>query len=426
MAINQNEFNELLSWIRSKEGYLTNITICNTSGNERGVRADGRIRDNKKIVKIPKELIIHDGMGQATSYGQQLLRGNHSDISNLPIALVVIFMLEDIHAKGEFLTYYKILPDKLTNFPIFWRENVLSLLKGSDMLKKIKKRTESFISDYNIIARCCPTFKDKFSFKEFLFLRLLVGSRNFGIRIDGIKRVAMVPFSDMLNHSTDPNISWYYDNSKCQFIMRANRHIKNSTELTDTYGKKCNSQMLLFYGFALPSNKYNTLTINIEHAKQRTRSDLKKMSMFAKLDGYLKKDLNDPFTREMFTFLRISEANDNELAASPYRNIYNNPVSLGNEIHMLASLHDLMNSLSKEYVLNIEKITNLLNTIDKSTQEYLALLLIHGELEIIHFYIDFSAYMLGKLRQREIPTQQLYLNYNKTITNHLFVNQPSL
>ncbi len=63
MAINQNEFNELLSWIRSNEGFLTNITICNTSGNERGVRANGRIRDNKKIVKIPKELIIHDGMG---------------------------------------------------------------------------------------------------------------------------------------------------------------------------------------------------------------------------------------------------------------------------------------------------------------------------------------------------------------------------
>ena len=184
--------------------------------------------------------------------------------------------------------------------------------------------------------------------------------------------------------------------------------------------------MLLFYGFALPSNKYNTLTINIEHAKQRTRSDFKKMAMFTKVSGCLKKDLNDPFTREMFTFLRISEANDNELAASPYRNIYNNPVSLRNEIHMLASLHDLMKSLSKEYVLNIEKVTDLLNTIDKSTQEYLALLLIHGELEIIHFYIDFSTYMLKKLRQHEIPTQPLYQNYNKRIANYLLVNQPSL
>ena len=80
----------------------------------------------------------------------------------------------------------------------------------------------------------------------------------------------------------------------------------------------------------------------------------------------------------------------------------------------------------EEYVLNIEKVTDLLNTIDKSTQEYLALLLIHGELEIIHFYIDFSTYMLKKLRQHEIPTQPLYQNYNKRVANYLLVNQPSL
>ena len=417
MTDTYKKFTELISWIKCNGGTTTGTTIYKCSEQERGVFSSKRIKANKSIVRIPRSLIIHDGMGQESYYGRQLLRAPHSDIHNLQISLVVIFMLEDMRNGRHFIPYYNILPEQFGNFPIFWDNKVLTLLKGSDMLNKIKQRTHSFVNDYKVIARCCEGFQEEYSFKEFLFLRLLVGSRNFGIRIDGIKRVAMVPFSDMLNHAANPNTNWHYDNNKSQFIMKVNEIIPRNSELTDTYGNKCNSQMLLFYGFALPNNKYNQLSISIRQRGRRTRSEQKKVSLYYELNGKLRKGFKDSFAHDMLTFLRISAANESELNRFKYRRDYSKPVTIRNEIEMLQLLYNYMTTFTENYILDLKKITELIHNIDKNSQEYLVLLLIQGELEIIQFYIDFSIYMISFLKRKELPPKDKYVEYTNKLNN---------
>ena len=416
MTDTYKKFTELISWIKRNGGTITDTTIFKCAAQERGVFSAKRIKGNKSIIRIPRSLIIHDGMGQDSYYGRQLLRASHSDINNLQISLVVIFMLEDMRNGRHFIPYYNILPEQFGNFPIFWDNKVLTLLKGSDMLNKIKQRTQSFVNDYKVIARCCGGFQEEYSFKEFLFLRLLVGSRNFGIRIDGIKRVAMIPFSDMLNHAAEPNTNWHYDNNRSQFIMKVNNTIPIHSELTDTYGNKCNSQMLLFYGFALPENKYNQLSISLSQRGRRTRSEQKKVSLYCELRGKLRKGFKDLFAHDMLTFLRISAANDSELNRFKYRRDYNRPITIRNEVEMLNLLHNYMTTLTENYILDLKKITNIISDIDKNSQEYLVLLLIQGELKIIQFYIDFSVYIIPFLKRREIPPKNKYIEY----TNKLY------
>jgi hypothetical protein len=287
------------------------------------------------------------------------------------------------------------------------------------MLNKIKKRRRSFANDYEVIIQCCPGFQDEFSFKEFLLIRTLVGSRNFGIRIDGIKRVAMIPLSDMLNHDMNPNIRWYYDNNKAQFIMKTNSSIPGKVELTDTYGNKCNSMMLLFYGFALPNNKHNQLTIKFIRRPHRTRSERKKVSLYCELQGKLYMGFDDLFAYEMFTFLRISAANESELSRFEYRRDYSKPISLRNEVEMLRLLHNYMTTLANNYILSLSKITEIIENIGKNSQEYLALLLIQGELIIIHFFIDMARYVISQLKRREIPIENKYSNYTNKLYNIL-------
>lgn len=416
MTDNKN-FMKLLSWIKEGNGTLINVKLFNDEKKDRGVYSPYGIRNNKTIVKIPRSLIIHDGMGQNSYYGRLLLRGPHSSINNLQIALVVIFILGDMQTDRTFLPYYNILPKKIGNFPIFWNDKVLTLLKGSDMLNKIKKRRRSFANDYEVIIQCCPGFQEEFSFKEFLLIRTLVGSRNFGIRIDGIKRVAMIPLSDMLNHDMNPNIKWYYDNNKAQFIMKTNSSIPGKVELTDTYGNKCNSMMLLFYGFALPNNKHNQLTIKFIHRPHRTRSERKKASLYCELHGKLYMGFDDLFAYEMFTFLRISAANESELSRFEYRRDYSKPISLRNEVEMLRLLHNYMTTLANNYILSLSKITEIIENIGKNSQEYLALLLIQGELIIIHFFIDMAKYVISQLKRREIPIENKYSNYTSRLYN---------
>jgi len=418
MTTSNKDAKNLMEWIRHNGGQISNINIYN-EGQERGVVTTKKIRGGTNVVKIPKNLLIHDGLGQESYYGNQLLKGNYSQINNLKIALVVIFMLDDMRRDSFFLPYYRILPKQISNFPIFWNKKTRSLLKGSPMSRKIQDRINNFVQDYKIICNCCDGFEEEYSFNDFLFIRILVGSRNFGIRIDGVKRVAMVPFSDMLNHHQSPNISWFYDNNKKFFIMRANEAISRGNTVTDTYGNKCNSLMLLYYGFALPNNKSNTLCLTLSNKMNRTRAESKKYEMFPQLDAYLKTDLKDYATNNVFTFFRIWVADDNELAQYRYRTKYSSPISVNNEIRMLTALNTFMEKQKGKYILSYEKAVELANSISKDTQEYLALLLIIGELEIIRFYISFTTHMIKHLSNKVAPTDSKYNSYSIMLKNTL-------
>ena len=115
--------------------------------------------------------------------------------------------------------YYRILPENFDCFPIFWNEKEMSWLEGSDMCKQIRDRRRNIIFDHHEIARICPEWLDLFSEDDFLWCRTAVGSRNFGININGIKRTTMVPWADMLNHFRPRETSWTFDNSQQGFTM---------------------------------------------------------------------------------------------------------------------------------------------------------------------------------------------------------------
>ncbi len=59
-----------------------------------------------------------------------------------------------------FQPYYRILPSKFDNVPIFWDEEQLGWLKGSYMLQQIEDRKANIRADYEEICRsvrgrCC-------------------------------------------------------------------------------------------------------------------------------------------------------------------------------------------------------------------------------------------------------------------------------
>ena len=80
--------------------------------------------------------------------------------------------------------------------------------------------------DYEKACKSYYEFEELFPYKIFEHYRTLVGSRNFGISINGKSCIAMVPLSDMLNHSVNQSSSWKYDSRKKGFIMTSNQIAK--------------------------------------------------------------------------------------------------------------------------------------------------------------------------------------------------------
>ena len=118
MSYDENKFENFLSWLRIRGSNIFPLRL--ESDNIRGVILMKTVRDKRKIIKIPKEMLIHDGMGQNTYFGRKILRGHSSGIRDrLRQILILLFLLEDTEKEGLFNEYYKILPKSFDNHPFF-------------------------------------------------------------------------------------------------------------------------------------------------------------------------------------------------------------------------------------------------------------------------------------------------------------------
>jgi len=229
-------------------------------GNERGVHSNKNIKKNSLVIKIPRKMIIHSNIPSKNSELMEKL-----DLPNKNIHKLVLFMLEDMESGESFFQpYYDILPDDLSHFPIFWTEDELLFLENSHFIDDIISRRKTFYDNYKKLSTL-PGFS--YTFDDYCIIRTLVGSRNFGLNIGGEHVIAMVPLGDMFNHDIPADVKWSFDNSLDSYTMRANHSIKKGLQISDSYGKKCNSKYLLYYGFMLDDVNCKTL-VDLQYNKE--------------------------------------------------------------------------------------------------------------------------------------------------------------
>ena len=397
-----------MKWAKINGAVFPDISIKIYGENERGIHSKTTIRKNTNLIKIPLDMIIHDGMGEKTPVGFELATKHKNKINDFSIIMVVVFILTTIKENSFFKPYYDILPRDISNFPIFWDDNDYKLLVGSPILYKIRRRQNAFVEDYNTIIETCPQFS-QWSLKEFLWARTIVGSRNFGINIAGIDRTAMVPLSDMLNHDTNPNVEWRFDNRDMYFKMKTNRRLKGGIAITDTYGNKCNSQYFLYYGFTQSQNRKNTIQVNLAHSESHNKEY--KDLLLSSVSGVLCKDINKQSFNELMVFLRISLSNDEMLKKYKYRSQYFYPISDAHEITVLRAFDIYLDTLLSKYTFSYSKIIRLLKSQKPMTKQWNALTLIKGEIEVIQFYKILIKEAIDYIQKKSNRFQECYRAY---------------
>jgi len=402
------------TWLKDNGAKIGNLSMQNKINGEREVVSKHNLKTNSNIVKIPHKLIITDEHGENTYYGQCLLNGDYSKINNLGITLVAIYILTTFNTNCFFKPYYDILPTNINHFPIFWSKRELSQLQGSDILNKISDRIESFKNDYSVIVENCPGFKEKYPFKHFVYVRTLIGSRNFGINVNGKKRVAMIPFADMLNHAASPSTKWYYSQQDNCFNMDMNESINSNIEITDTYGRKCNSKYLLFYGFVLPNNNNNnTVTVKLKQNVDDLYNE--KNKLFPSFTGELDTNLESTTFQELLSFLRISAATNEELVRFELKSDFNKPLNKSNEYNALHNLYLLIENLERNYIKSYNDLIQKSKSVKPFTKEHSTIIYILGELEILLFYKNLAYTFMEQLQNGDKKTDNKYKIYQAII-----------
>ena len=405
----EDKFDVFLRWLHEHGASFPGLYLKKYTDEVRGVHTEEVIPSNSQIVKIPLKLLIHEGMGQNTKVGAIVHNNPNCRIIVPAHTQVIIYILTTMRDPNHFFRpYYDILPATFNNFPIFWTEEELSHLEGSDLVRQIRDRKLNIKADYDAIVSVCPEFGEEFSLNDFLWCRTAVGSRNFGITVNGVKRTTMVPFADMLNHYRPRETSWTFDNNQQSFTMTSLASMSVGQQVMDSYGKKCNSKFLLHYGFAVENNREEDGRCQNEclmvfhmppggedpYAAQRLRLAGTKLSIRCTMTYDEKK------CQEVLSYNRLCVANRDELDTinATHRNAYSlsanpiRPICARNEIAALANIAAVARTQLSRYPTSWEEDIALLtsDTLTPFSNRKNALIVIMGEKEILRFWIKLS------------------------------------
>lgn len=238
--MSQLEYNRLKEWLNIND----NLNIIGDKNRSIVTNKDINIGDI--IIRIPDNKLIDND--KITN--KQLF--DYSNKVNSINSLLAIYLMDNEN-NYNLKPYYDILPKDISNFFYYNSDKIHELIKTSNLKKSIDSHQNYLSHDEKLLKDFIGNRIDKY-----YYYRLLVGSRVFSYTKNGKRYSGLVPYVDMLNHSANPNCTWYYNDSNKCFEAKATKNIQKGGEIFDSYGNKTNTQYYLYYGFVLPNIKDTT------------------------------------------------------------------------------------------------------------------------------------------------------------------------
>jgi len=132
-------------------------------------------------------------------------------------------------------------------------------------------------------------------------------------------------------YSLDANARWFIDDETHNIILRSERILNTDEEITISYGSKSNEELLYLYGFALPINSNDRVTLPVSLLPDDVLlKDKLELIQELKLPPRLTLDSNGHLSNESNRLAKILSAQsqmtidkDNEYYIPYLRNLFN-------------------------------------------------------------------------------------------------------
>lgn len=251
----------LREWHISSGGLLDSIFLHEESG-EMEMIAHEDIEKGDIVAFIPETMFLT--VKGAFENSPIVKRMDHMQITEklktpagvAPLAIYVMEQRRD--PESPWKDYLETMPKEFTNHPIFWTEEEMKMLQGSEIVSYVKNFRKKLEADYKLISSNIEDLKE-FTEQEFMETFKLVQSRMFGLTNEENAHVvsAMVPIGDNFNHRSKFNVEWGYGNNglgDSGVIFNALEKIPKGEQIYTSYGTKSNFQLLTQYGFVEKHN----------------------------------------------------------------------------------------------------------------------------------------------------------------------------
>ena len=238
-----NTFDEL----KNKLGIKDSLALYDRV--ERGIYSTVPIEKNNVIIRIKSKYLLEF----------QKIENLYPINGIEHVNSIVAFHLTNLfYEQDEFWScYINLLPSDLSEFVLFWKGQELDMIANTSLQMEMHQHIESIENDYWLIYlfnKENNIIPDENFYSTWLKFRILVGSRIFGYNKYGEETSGIVPYIDMINHSFEPNTTWYFDNNSDSFVLVSTERIPANKEIVDNYGTKNNLELLLYYGFTIKEN----------------------------------------------------------------------------------------------------------------------------------------------------------------------------
>ena len=404
--------------------YLNKVEIGFNSDCNRFCKATADIYDKDILIRVPLDALMTLDLARGTHMGKFFTPQLEKKLNSPHHSLLSTFMLTELDkgVNSKWKYYFDFLPVSYNNFPTFYGEKELSLLKGTQFLELIKKKKREMKEDYDLLTNIIPGYT-KYDFNLFKKMREVISSRVFGVTIKGKKNDIIAPYADMLNHKRPRQTHWNFDDESNSFIIRGVSNVKKGQEVFDSYGIKCNSRFLLNYGFTVENNEDNEFKIIL--MLNESSPLFKEKMIFLGGKNYTKKFslvINNAESKitPFFAFLRFilySKSNFKDVNTSK-------PISVENEIILFNKIRELMKTYLSKYPTTLEYDIDYLNKNRKKMDfnEYNCYIIRIGEKRILNYYLNMANDILQLLNMNKSDIKKLFKSMADKIENQNSIN----
>ena len=367
--------------------YINKINVKWESDWMRCILASENIKINEILIRVPDDLLISLDVAQNSEIGKYFDDTLKKKLNSPHHCLLTAYLLQE-EKKGnnsKWSFYFPFLPSSYSSFPIFYTEDEMKLLEGTQFHKIVTDKKKEIRQDYDWI---CEKYKgfNQYSFSNFCKFREVVSSRIFGVTMKGKKNDIIAPYADLFNHCRPRTTHWAYEDDQNSFIVSSIENLNCGMEVFDSYGRKCNARFLLNYGFTIEDNEDDEVKVilNLDYNDNDYKDKVKILGNSSKKFTLVKNCKNEQSTL-FFSWVRIMEYNGDVKSVS-----INSPIMLKNELNMLKKVKQIMNGYLKNYKRSLDDEEKLLkeNRSNMSFNEYNCCIMRIGEMRIFKFFED--------------------------------------
>ncbi|CAO3643652.1 unnamed protein product [Cunninghamella blakesleeana] len=361
-----------IDWIKKHGGLFCKLELVkDKEGNGRSVFATENVDDNEKIATLPFKLAITEIVARKSFPG----------LDDFSCRMVMSLYIAHQKAIGSsfYAPYLNILPTVIKT-PFFFNEDELKYLENTNLAISVRERLQNIKSDYdNLLNHLQEDVKKLVTWESFLWAYSVLSSRSFPYKLidpdyDDNKHGAsevLFPLLDSLNHKPNIKITWYREgdpeNGTLSFIT--GQSFNAGEQLYNNYGPKSNEELLLGYGFCLPNNEFDHISLKANITRDPQYAEKMEIIKRLKLESgnidsltyYIhKNNIPDIF----FKVMRIFVMNSSDIYY--YRDCQNSDqlefISFRNELAMVSIFKQLLQSRLvnlKQTELDRENITTI-------------------------------------------------------------------